>query len=196
MGTMLERSRLAEDLLRTIGKLFGPLRGGLALAVVFVGALLAAATGVVGASVVAMGLISLPIMLRYRYSTELSAGIIAESAGKDIDEAYLWFYEQSPSSADKWFRGLCRAIFSLGKMPARCPVAPESRDIDREVRQLLYGKKRQMYRILYEIREGVGVGLALAARAQRRHVVDDHHPDLGAAGEVEVDDALALRRRA
>jgi tripartite ATP-independent transporter DctM subunit len=79
MGTMLERSRLAEDLLRTIGKLFGPLRGGLALAVVFVGALLAAATGVVGASVVAMGLISLPIMLRYRYSTELSAGIIAAS---------------------------------------------------------------------------------------------------------------------
>lgn len=77
---------------------------------------------------------------------------ITESAEKDIDEAYLWFYEQSPSAADKWFRGLCRAIFSLGEMPARCPVAPESRDIDREVRQLLYGKKRQMFRILYEIR--------------------------------------------
>ena len=76
MGTMLERSRLAEDLLHTIGMLFGPLRGGLALAVVIVGTLLAAATGVVGASVVAMGLISLPVMLRYRYSTELSAGVI------------------------------------------------------------------------------------------------------------------------
>jgi tripartite ATP-independent transporter DctM subunit len=76
MGTMLEKSRLAEDLLKTIGVLFGPLRGGLALAVVFVGALLAAATGVVGASVVAMGLISLPIMLRYGYSRELSAGVI------------------------------------------------------------------------------------------------------------------------
>ena len=76
MGTMLERSRLAEDLLQTIGLLFGPLRGGLALAVVIVGTLLAAATGVVGASVVAMGLISLPVMLRYRYSTELSAGVI------------------------------------------------------------------------------------------------------------------------
>ncbi len=76
MGTMLERSRLAEDLLHTIGLLFGPLRGGLALAVVIVGTLLAAATGVVGASVVAMGLISLPVMLRYRYSTELSAGVI------------------------------------------------------------------------------------------------------------------------
>ncbi len=76
MGTMLERSRLADDLLQTIGMLFGPLRGGLALAVVIVGTLLAAATGVVGASVVAMGLISLPVMLRYRYSTELSAGVI------------------------------------------------------------------------------------------------------------------------
>ncbi len=79
MGTMLEKSKLAEDLLRTIGQLFGPLRGGLALAVVFVGALLAAATGVVGASVVAMGMISLPVMLKYGYSAELSCGVIAAS---------------------------------------------------------------------------------------------------------------------
>jgi len=79
MGTMLERSRLAEDLLKTIGMLFGPLRGGLALAVVFVGALLAAATGVVGASVVAMGCISLPVMMRYGYSKELSSGVITAS---------------------------------------------------------------------------------------------------------------------
>lgn len=79
MGTILERSRLAEDLLRAIGQLFGPMRGGLALAVIFVGGLLAAATGVVGASVVAMGMISLPIMLRYGYSQELSAGVITAS---------------------------------------------------------------------------------------------------------------------
>ena len=79
MGTMLEKSRLAEDLLTTIGQLFGRLRGGLALAVVFVGALLAAATGVVGASVVAMGLISLPVMMRYRYSPELATGVITAS---------------------------------------------------------------------------------------------------------------------
>ena len=79
MGTVLEKSGLAEDLLKTIGKLFGPLRGGLALAAVFVGALLAAAVGVVGASVVMMGLISLPVMLHYRYSPELSAGVIAAS---------------------------------------------------------------------------------------------------------------------
>jgi tripartite ATP-independent transporter DctM subunit len=79
MGTLLERSRLAEDLLRTLGLLFGPLRGGLALAVVFVGTLLAAATGVVGASVVAMGMISLPVMLRYGYAPTLSAGVITAS---------------------------------------------------------------------------------------------------------------------
>jgi tripartite ATP-independent transporter DctM subunit len=79
MGTLLERAKLAEDLLRTIGKLFGPMRGGLAFAVVFVGALLAAATGVVGASVVAMGLISLPLMRRYGYSTELATGVITAS---------------------------------------------------------------------------------------------------------------------
>ncbi len=79
MGAMLEKSRLAEDLLTTIGVLFGAMRGGLAIAVVFVGALLAAATGVVGASVVAMGMISLPVMLRYGYSHELSAGVITAS---------------------------------------------------------------------------------------------------------------------
>ena len=79
MGTMLEKSRLAEDLLKTIGLLCGPMRGGLALAVVFVGALLAAATGVVGASVVAMGMISLPVMMQYGYSKELAAGVITAS---------------------------------------------------------------------------------------------------------------------
>ncbi|MEM6327260.1 MAG: TRAP transporter large permease subunit [Bacteroidota bacterium] len=76
MGTLLQRSRLAEDLLTTIGALFGGMRGGLAIAVVGVGALLAAATGVVGASVVAMGTISLPVMLRAGYSPRLSAGVI------------------------------------------------------------------------------------------------------------------------
>ena len=79
MGTILEKSRLAEDLLQTIGQLFGPVRGGLALAVVLVGTLLAAATGVIGASVVAMGLISLPVMLRYGYKPEFATGVIAAS---------------------------------------------------------------------------------------------------------------------
>jgi len=79
MGLILERSGMAEDLLDTIGQLFGPVRGGLALAVVVVGALLAATTGVVAASVIAMGLISLPIMLRYGYDRRLATGVIAAS---------------------------------------------------------------------------------------------------------------------
>ena len=79
MGLILERTGMAEDLLDTVGQVFGPMRGGLALAVIFVGALLAATTGVVAASVISMGLISLPIMLRYGYDRRLSSGVIAAS---------------------------------------------------------------------------------------------------------------------
>src|ERR1022692_1183202 len=79
MGLILERSGMAEDLLDTIGQMFGPIRGGLAYAVIFVGALLAATTGVVAASVIAMGLISLPIMLRYGYDRRGASGGIAAS---------------------------------------------------------------------------------------------------------------------
>jgi TRAP-type mannitol/chloroaromatic compound transport system permease large subunit len=79
MGLILERSGMAEDLLDTIGQLFGPIRGGVAYAVIFVGALLAATTGVVAASVISMGLISLPVMLRYGYDKRLAAGVIAAS---------------------------------------------------------------------------------------------------------------------
>jgi TRAP-type mannitol/chloroaromatic compound transport system permease large subunit len=79
MGIILERSGMAEDLLDTVGQLFGRIRGGLAFAVVIVGALLAATTGVVAASVIAMGLISLPIMLRYGYDRALATGVIAAS---------------------------------------------------------------------------------------------------------------------
>lgn len=79
MGLILERSGMAEDLLDTIGQLFGPLRGGVAFAVIFVGALLAATTGVVAASVISMGLISLPVMLRYGYDKRIASGVIAAS---------------------------------------------------------------------------------------------------------------------
>ncbi|MDP2792799.1 MAG: TRAP transporter large permease subunit [Sulfurisoma sp.] len=79
MGLILERSGMAEDLLDTIGQVFGPIRGGLAYAVIFVGAMLAATTGVVAASVISMGLISLPIMLRYGYDRRIAAGVIAAS---------------------------------------------------------------------------------------------------------------------
>ena len=79
MGIMLQRSKIAEDLLVAMAQLFGPIRGGLGISVVFVGALLAATTGIVGATVVAMGLISLPAMLRNNYSHSLATGTIAAS---------------------------------------------------------------------------------------------------------------------
>lgn len=79
MGLVLERSGMAEDLLDTVGQLFGPLRGGVAYAVIIVGALLAATTGVIAASVIAMGLISLPVMMRYNYSPRLASGVICAS---------------------------------------------------------------------------------------------------------------------
>jgi len=79
MGIILERSRMAEDLLETVGQVFGPVRGGLAIAVILVGALLAATTGVVAAAVISMGLISLPIMLRYGYNRTIATGTITAS---------------------------------------------------------------------------------------------------------------------
>lgn len=79
MGLILQRSGMAEDLLETIGQLFGRVRGGLAYAVILVGALLAATTGVVAASVISMGLISLPVMQKYGYSAPVSTGVIAAS---------------------------------------------------------------------------------------------------------------------
>ncbi|MES1925356.1 TRAP transporter large permease subunit [Salinisphaera sp. T31B1] len=79
MGVMLEKSRLAEDLLETMGVLFGRVRGGLAISVVLVGTLLAASTGVVGASVVTMGVLALPVMLKYRYDKGLASGVVAAS---------------------------------------------------------------------------------------------------------------------
>jgi len=79
MGFILEKSKIAENMLEAIGKLFGPVRGGLAIAIVIVGAILAASTGIVGASVVMMTIISLPVMLKYGYSPKLASGVIAAS---------------------------------------------------------------------------------------------------------------------
>ena len=146
MGTVLQRSRLAEDLLHTIGMLFGPRRGGLALAVVFVGALLAAATGVVGASVVAMGMISLPVMLRYGYSPTLATGTICASGtlGQLIPPSIVLIVlgNQLGVSAGKLFRGalipglLLAAMyaayvaFTAWRHPESAPaLPPEERDI-------------------------------------------------------------------
>ena len=147
MGTMLEKSGLAEDLLTTIGQLFGAVRGGLAIAVVFVGALLAAATGVVGASVVAMGLISMPVMLKYGYSKELSAGVITASGtlGQIIPPSIVLIVlaDQLGISVGDLFMGALvpgvalaalYAIYAAGVAvfePDSAPALPEeARDID------------------------------------------------------------------
>ncbi len=146
MGTMLERSGLAEDLLKTIGQLFGPMRGGLAMAVVLVGALLAAATGVVGASVVAMGLISLPLMLRFGYSKTLATGVIAAAGtlGQIIPPSIVLIVlaDQMGVSVGGLFTGALvpglilaalYALYSLGLAlvrPRQAPALPASeRDI-------------------------------------------------------------------
>ena len=146
MGIVLQRSRLADDLLTTIGKLFGPLRGGLALAVIFVGTLMAAATGVVGASVVAMGVISLPVMLRYGYSTELSCGVILASGtlGQIIPPSIVLVVladQMGISVGDLFIGGLVPglmlaglyALYAIGVAifrPAAAPALPaEVRDV-------------------------------------------------------------------
>ncbi|CAM2066458.1 TRAP transporter large permease subunit [Sulfidibacter corallicola] len=146
MGAMLEKSRLAEDLLKTIGMLFGPLRGGLGLAVVFVGALLAAATGVVGASVVAMGMISMPVMLRYGYSREISAGLITASGtlGQIIPPSVVLVVlaDQLGISVNDLFRGalgpglmlaglyaLFAVAVALVKPEAMPALPPEAREL-------------------------------------------------------------------
>ena len=142
MGTLLEKSKLAEDLLQTIGQLFGATRGGLALAVVFVGALLAAATGVVGASVVAMGMISLPIMLRYGYSGTLASGVITASGtlGQIIPPSVVLVVlaDQLGISVGDLFKGalvpgiilaLLYGLYTIGVAivrPEAAPALPES----------------------------------------------------------------------
>lgn len=147
MGTVLQRSGLAEDLLHTIGLLFGKRRGGLALAVVFVGALLAAATGVVGASVVSMGMISLPVMLRYGYAPTLATGTIcaAGTLGQIIPPSIVLIVlaDQLGVSPGALFRGALIPGLSLALLfgllvafiawrnPEAAPALPEE---DRSIR--------------------------------------------------------------
>jgi TRAP-type mannitol/chloroaromatic compound transport system permease large subunit len=140
MGIVLQRSGIAEDLLETVGQVFGPVRGGLAYAVIFVGALLAATTGVVAASVISMGLISLPIMLRYGYDRRFASGVIAASGtlaqiippslvliimadqlGKSVGDMYAGAFSPGISLACLY------AVYTLGVCavkPAWAPALP------------------------------------------------------------------------
>jgi plasmid stabilization system protein ParE len=76
---------------------------------------------------------------------------ISPSALQDAEDAYLWIKQRSPSRAGAWYEGLLEAIYGLERMPARCSVAPESKDVGIMIRQLLYGKKARTYRILFAI---------------------------------------------
>ena len=78
--------------------------------------------------------------------------ITQPDAEAEAEEAFRWFYEQSPEAAVRWYHGLREAIQSLAEHPHRCPVAPEAEGFSEEVRQLLYGKRRGIYRILFLIR--------------------------------------------
>ena len=149
MDTMLQRSRLAEDLLRTIGLLFGPVRGGLALAVVLVGTLLAAATGVVGASVVAMGMISLPIMTRYGYNPSLSTGVICASGtlGQIVPPSVVLVVlaDQLELSVGDLFVAASYAVYVLAIAFLRPNLAPA---IPREEREAAGNLWRQIIKVM------------------------------------------------
>ena len=148
MGLILERSGMAEDLLDTVGQVFGPLRGGLAFAVIFVGALLAATTGVVAASVISMGLISLPIMLRYGYDRRFASGVIsasgtlaqiippslvlivmADQLGKSVGDMYAGAFIPGLTLAGLYaiYAG-CIAVFKPSWAPALPPEARTFRE--------------------------------------------------------------------
>ena len=133
MGIMLQRSRIAEDLLVTMAQLFGPIPGGLGISVVFVGALLAATTGIVGATVIAMGLISLPAMLRHKYAHTLATGTVCASGtlGQIIPPSIvLIILADQLSGASDVANGLRFAEYRLStgemSMPSEYDVTPAS----------------------------------------------------------------------
>ena len=77
--------------------------------------------------------------------------IIQPEAEAELDAAYRWIYEQAPHAASQWFAGIVEAILSLEQFPQRCPLAPENAHFTAEIRQLLYGRRRYAYRILFTV---------------------------------------------
>jgi plasmid stabilization system protein ParE len=94
---------------------------------------------------------------------------ISPSTLQDAEDAYLWVKYHSAEKAGEWYEGLLRAVFSLEKSPRRCAVAPESKDLGREVRQLLYGSRRNAYRILFGIGEDAQSGEKVVRIYRIRH---------------------------
>ncbi len=183
MGATLETSKLAEQLLESIGIVFGRFRGGLGLGVVFVGALLAAATGVVGASVTAMGMISLPVMLRYGYQRELSLGVIAAAGtlGQIIPPSIVLIVlgDQLGVSVGALFRealvpGLvltsCYALYLVGVAafrPALAPALPrETYDIGTgKVIRLVFGSLLPPLTLILVVLGSIFAGVATPTEA-------------------------------
>src|SRR5713101_2330994 len=93
--------------------------------------------------------------------------VVSEPAKAEADEAYAWIYHYSPARAQKWFNGLVKAIGSLDEQPDRYPYAPEAELFHKEIRQKLYGKRRGVYRVLFEIRQDVVEVLHIRHAARR-----------------------------
>jgi TRAP-type mannitol/chloroaromatic compound transport system permease large subunit len=199
MGLVLERSGMAEDLLDTIGQLFGGVRGGLAFAVIFVGAILAATTGVVAASVISMGLISLPIMLRYGYDRPLAAGVIAASGtlAQIIPPSLVLIImadQLHQSVGDMYAGALIPGLVLAGLYAAYValvawlkPTAAPALPI--EARPQAEGMTSLMVLAGVALLVGIAVAASLATRATDERVV----LALAAAGTVALTGAIANR---
>lgn len=110
---------------------------------------------------------------------------ISQPALSDAENAFLWIGTESPEKAVSWFQGLLEAVFSLEKFPKRCPLAPESRAFIVEVRQLLYGMRRQRYRILFGISIDPDTGENVVLIYRIRHGAQRHLEGLEILGETE-----------
>ena len=131
LGAVLERSGLAEDLLEGVGQLFGPFPGGLAFAVIIVGAILGAITGTVAASVIAMGMISLPVMLKYGYDMRIGTGVIAASGtiAQVIPPSLVLIIladQLGVSVGDMYLGAIGPSMLQIGALPA---LHPRARDL-------------------------------------------------------------------
>ena len=103
---------------------------------------------------------------------------ITPVAEAQIEQAYCWYREQNPEFADRWFRGLMNAIATLQEKPRRCATAVEQEIFTEEVRQLLYGKSKNMYRVLFTIRDTNVYVLSVRHSAQAPLTVDDLEGEL------------------